>query len=55
MPKKEDKLMQAMRLVATVKSVAEALERDAKDLGVKFPLAHAAQLKDAVNKFLKNK
>ena len=51
----KEKIMQAVIMAQRVKSVARSLRYDAKDYDVRFPLAHAKELEEIADGFLKLK
>ncbi len=50
-----EKLMRATMMAQAVKSVARRLEFDARDYDCSFPLAHARDLNNIADEFLKLK
>lgn len=50
-----EKLMRATMMAQTIKSVARRLEFDARNYDCSFPLAHARELNNIADEFLKLK
>ena len=50
-----EKLMRATMMAQAIKSVARRLEFDARNYGCSFPLAHARDLNNIADEFLKLK